>query len=144
MLTDADWEARLAAGPEAIHKLLRRFRPFTAHRALRPFLEAYRTVGDELAALPAAAPFDEPAFLARCLARGEQYRLQRRVQSAESVSSVLFVTALKLASNRGLLETGAEALATRRAEFATELRQVIRRVDAVATLAASRRAGLID
>jgi glycerol-3-phosphate O-acyltransferase len=62
------------------------------------------------------------------------------VQSAESVSSVLFATALKLASNRGLLEPDAEDLATRRAEFATELRQVIRRVDAVAALAASRRA----
>jgi glycerol-3-phosphate O-acyltransferase len=144
MLIDADWEARLTAGPEAIQKLLRRFRPFTAHRALRPFLEAYRTVGDELEHLPPAAPFEESAFLARCLARGEQYRLQRRVQSAESVSSVLFTTALKLASNRGLLERGAEGLATRRAEFATELRQVIRRVDAVAALAASRRAGLID
>jgi glycerol-3-phosphate O-acyltransferase len=143
-LTDADWEARLAAGPEAIHKLLRRFRPFTAHRALRPFLEAYRIVGDELEQLAFGAAFDEPAFLARCLARGEQYRLQRRVQSAESVSTVLFATALKLASNRGLLAPGTEGLAARRAEFAAELRLVIRRVDAVAALAASRRAGLID
>jgi glycerol-3-phosphate O-acyltransferase len=144
MLTDPDWEARLAAGPEAIHQLLRRFRPFTAHRTLRPFVEAYRTVGDELAELPPGAPFAEPGFLARCLARGEQYRLQRRVQSVESVSSVLFATALKLASNRGLLAPGGEGLAAHRAEFAAELRRVMRRVDAVAALAASRRAGLID
>jgi glycerol-3-phosphate O-acyltransferase len=142
-LNDREWEARLADGPEGIHKLLRRFRPFTAHRALRPFLEAYRIVGDELERLDSGARFDEPAFLARCLARGEQYRLQRRTQSAESVSSVLFVTALKLSANRGLLEPGGAPVAQRRAAFAAELRQVIRRVDVVAALAASRRAGLI-
>jgi hypothetical protein len=56
---------------------------------------------------------------------------------------VLYATALKLASNRGLLVAGTEGLAARRAEFAAELRLVIRRVDAVAALAASRRAGLI-
>ncbi len=142
-LDDREWEARLVDGPEAIHELLRRFRPFTAHRALRPFLEAYRIVGDELEQLDSGARFEEPAFLARCLARGEQYRLQRRTQSAESVSSVLFVTALKLSANRGLLEPGGAQVAERRSSFAAELRQVIRRVDVVAALAASRRAGLI-
>jgi glycerol-3-phosphate O-acyltransferase len=142
-LNDREWEGRLADGPRAIHELLRRFRPFTAHRALRPFLEAYRIVGDELERLDSGARFEEPAFLARCLARGEQYRLQRRTQSAESVSSVLFVTALKLSANRGLLEPGGAQVAERRAAFAAELRQVIRRVDVVAALAASRRAGLI-
>jgi len=120
------------------------FRPFTAHRVLRPFLEAYRVVSDELEQLRADAPFDEPAFLSRCLARGKQYQLQRRIQSAESVSNVLFGTALKLARNRGLLDAHGEKLGERRQAFAEELRDVIRRIDAVAALAAGRRAGVID
>jgi glycerol-3-phosphate O-acyltransferase len=57
---------------------------------------------------------------------------------------VLFSAGLALAGNRGLLEPGAPDLAERRLVFAGELRDVIRRVEAVDALAASRRAGLID
>jgi glycerol-3-phosphate O-acyltransferase len=143
-LNDLQWEARLADGPEATHELLRRFRPLTAHRALRPFVEAYRIVGDELERLDPGARFEERAFFARCLARGEQYRLQRLTHSAESVSSVLFATALKLAANRGLLDPGGGPVVEGRAAFAAELRQVIRRIEVVAELAARRRARLND
>jgi glycerol-3-phosphate O-acyltransferase len=139
----ADWQEALAGGATQIQALVRRLRPFTAHRVLRPFLEAYRVVSDELEQLDATAPFDEVALLARCLARGKQYRLQRRIQSAESVSKVLFATALELARNRALAEPGADRLVDRRRVFAVEVRNVLRRVDAIAALAASRRAGLI-
>jgi len=139
-----NWRQKLADGPENVKSLVRQFRPFTAHRTIRPFLEAYRVVGDELEKTDVAQPFDEAAFLKRCLARGKQYQLQRRIQSAESVSNVLFATALKLARNRGLLDPAAKDLAERRRAFADELRDVIRRIDAIAALAASRRAGLIE
>ena len=139
----ADWQRRLAGGPEEIHGLVRRFRPFTAHRVLRPFLEAYRVVADELERLEPAASFDEAAFLKSCMARGRQYQLQRRIQSAESVSNVLFASALKLARNRALVNGERPNPPERRNAFAGELRDVIRRVDAIAALAASRRAGLI-
>ncbi|MGH7899033.1 MAG: hypothetical protein ACREQQ_13845, partial [Candidatus Binatia bacterium] len=139
-----DWRNRLAAGAEEIQTLVRRFRPFTAHRVLRPFLEAYLVVGDELERLDPAASFDEAAFFARCLARGKQYQLQRRIQNPESVSRVLFATALKLARNRELVDESSPDLPKRRAAFAAEIRGVIRRIDAVAALAASRRAGLIE
>jgi glycerol-3-phosphate O-acyltransferase len=69
--------------------------------------------------------------------------LQRRIESAESISRVLFETALRLARNRGLLESGTSDLAARRAVFAREMREVIRRVEGIAALAASRRAGVI-
>ncbi len=42
-----------------IQALLRRIRPFSAHRVLRPFLEAYAVVGDALTQQPADAPFDD-------------------------------------------------------------------------------------
>jgi len=143
-LHDPDWEARLGEGRQAILGVVRRIRPFNAHRVLRPFLEAYRVVGDTLAAEPPTATFDQPQFLERCSALGKQYLLQRRVHSDESVSRVLFVSALGLAKNRGLLGSDAGDLSARRRAFADEIRAVLQRIDAVDALAASRRTGVID
>jgi glycerol-3-phosphate O-acyltransferase len=143
-LHDPQWEAQVAGGPAEIQALLRRFRPFSAHRVLRPFLEAYRVVADALSLLPAGAPFDQNAFLSRCLALGKQYRLQRRIRSSESVSKVLFETALRLARNRGLIDAASADLAEKRRAFAEEIRDAIRRVDAIGALAATRLAGMIE
>jgi glycerol-3-phosphate O-acyltransferase len=141
---DRDWEARLAQGPEGIERLVRGLRPFFAHRVLRPFLDAYLVAGDALARLDPEAPVDPGRFGEAALALGRQYRLQRRIRGAESVSRVLFESALRLARNRGLLEPGSPDLALRRAAFAEEVREAVRRAEAVEALAASRRAGLID
>ena len=81
-------------------------------------------------------------FIDRCLRLGRQHHLQRRVHSAQSISQVLFRNALRLAENRGLLEPGASELASGRRAFAEEIRSVVRRVEAVDAIAASRRAGL--
>jgi len=142
-LHDAGWSEALAVGGAEAAALLRRMQPFLAHRVLRPFLEAYQVVGDVLTRQSVAAPFDEADFLARCLALGKQYQLQRQIRSAESVSRVLFQTALSLARNRGLVDPAGNDLAARRAVFAEEIRGAIRRVDAIDALDAGRRAGLI-
>ena len=55
---------------------------------------------------------------------------------------VLFQTGLRLAGNRGLLEPGSPELAGRRAAFAVEVRDALRRAEAISALAAIRRAGL--
>jgi len=60
------------------------------------------------------------------------------------VSQVLVRSAQRLAENRGLLTSGDPELATRRRAFAQEIRDALRRVDAIQALAATRRAGLID
>jgi glycerol-3-phosphate O-acyltransferase len=143
-LHDPSWEARLERGADAITGLLPRIRPFSSHRILRPFLEAYRVVGDALERRDPAEPLDEAAFLNECLALGKQYSLQRHIKSAESVSKVLFATALKLARNRGLTATGGEELAAKRRAFARQLREAIRRVDAVQALVHARLSGLIE
>lgn len=142
-LHDAKWQEALAVGGTEAAALLRRMQPFLAHRVLRPFLEAYQVVGDVLTRQPLEAPFDEGDFLARCLALGKQYQLQRQIRSAESVSRVLFQTALSLARNRGLVDPAGKDLAARRALFAEEIRGAIRRVDAIDALDAGRRAGLL-
>jgi glycerol-3-phosphate O-acyltransferase len=143
-LHEADWEALLRAGGSEVRLLLRRIRPFSAHRVLRPFLDAYRVVGDALAGREAAAPFEEGPFLTQCLALGKQYLLQRRIRSPESVSKVLFGTALSLARHRQLVEPGPPELVARRHTFADEIRRASRRCDAIGALAAARRAGLIE
>jgi len=142
-LHGADWEQSLKAGADATQKLLRRFRPFTAHRVLRPFLEAYRLTADHLECSDTDGEFDEQRFVDGCMGRGKQYLLQRSIQSAASVSQVLIRTALGLARNRELLAPG-DGLTARRAGFAEEIRDVVRRIDAVEALAFSRRAGLIE
>jgi glycerol-3-phosphate O-acyltransferase len=141
---DPDWEGVLRAGPDAIQELLRRFRPYSAHRVLRPFLEAYRIVADHLEHLDPVEPIDEGRFLAACQGIGKQYHLQRRIRSTASVSQVLFKTGLRIADNRGLLSSSEPDLASWRAAFANEIRSAIRRAAAIDALAASRRAGLID
>src|SRR5947208_2640623 len=109
-LHDPDWERRVAEGPAAIQTLLRRFRPFSAHRVLRPFLEAYRVVVDALERRSPEAAFSEEEFLRGCLALGQQHVLQGRIRSAESVSQGLFATALRLARDRSLVDPGAPDL----------------------------------
>jgi glycerol-3-phosphate O-acyltransferase len=141
---DPEWESRLDVGPHAIEGLLPELRPFHAHRILRPFLEAYRVVADELARRDPAQPVDEAELPRACLALGRQYVLQHHVRSAESISQVLFGNALRLAKNRGLLAPDDGSLGEARRGFATEVREAIRRVDAIDALAKARRAGLID
>ncbi|MEW5740672.1 MAG: glycerol-3-phosphate 1-O-acyltransferase [Myxococcota bacterium] len=135
-----DWESAFPRGEDAVEDVVRRFRPFSSHRVLRPFVDAYRIVADAL--LREDGAVEEGPFVGKCLALGRQYVLQKRVHSEESVSKVLFATALKLAGSRGCL-TG-DGLVGKRRAFAEQLKDVVRRLDAVESLAASRRAGLIE
>ncbi len=137
------WEQALDEGADAITGLLPRLRPFHAHRVLRPFLEAYRVVADALERTPAGEKIEDDAFLSGCLALGKQYSLQRRVARQESVSKALFATAHKLARHRGLCGPGGDDLPDKRRAFASELREDIRRVDAIEALVKARIAGIL-
>ncbi len=115
-----DWESVLASGgPEVLAPKLGE--P-VAHWVLLPILDGYQIVGDELEVWD--GPFNEKAFLKACLARGRMYRIEGQVISGESVSQVLFKSALSLAANRELLDgsCGPEA----RAAFAAEIREARR------------------
>jgi len=141
---DGEWEWRLGSATSETLALLRKFRPFLAHRVLRPFIEAYRVVADTLERCPDDAPVEAAAFLAQCQARGKQYLLQRRSRSAESVSRVLYETGLRLARNQRLVDPEGPDLAERRAAFAGEIRELLRRIDAIDAMAAARIAGLTE
>ena len=140
LLSD-DPEQAIASGSSAARSLLAQAHPLVASRVLRSFLEAYLVVATSLERLPAEEPVDEKRLLATCQAVGKQFLLQKRILHQESLSLMFFRNGLKLAVNRGLLEEGAENLKARRETFAAELRELVRRVDAVDGLMASRRAG---
>ena len=80
---------------------------------------------------------DDAEVTRRALGLGHQYVAQRRLRSSESVSVLLFQTALQLARNRGLFDPGPE-LAKQRAAFLTELRDLLRRIDRIEDLALRR------
>jgi glycerol-3-phosphate O-acyltransferase len=86
-----------------------------AHLVLRPFVDAYRVVAEELLNLGAERSVDEQLLLKRCLRLGRQWSLQHRI-TEESVSGEMFSTAVKLARHRDLLdpEGAADDVAARR------------------------------
>ena len=143
-LYEDDWEAALAGGRDTIRELLRRLRPLTSFLVIRPFVEAYRVVADVLLSYGRAPLPPEAELLRRCLGLGKQYHLQKRIRSGESVSNVFFGNGLRLAANRNLLQGEGEEVEARRAAFSAELREAIRRMDAIEALAAGRRTGLLD
>ena len=138
---DPDWEERLRAGPMEADALLEQMRPLVSHVIVRPFVEAYRIVADVLVSgdVPTAADgsADRDEVTRRALGLGRQYVAQRRLRSSESVSVLLFQTALQLAGNRGLLGPG-EDVAARRAGFLAELRDLLRRLDEIENRAIRR------
>jgi len=121
--------------PDDAERWLERLRPHVAHLVLRPFLDAYSVVAEQLATADASEEFDEEQFLAGCLRVGRQWALQRRLASEESVSAEMFRTALKLARHRGLVASDDPSLGKRRRAFADELREVRRYVAEIADIA---------
>jgi glycerol-3-phosphate O-acyltransferase len=140
---DPAWEQRLRSGPDEAGSLLAAIRPLVSHVVVRPFVEAYRIVADVLAsddvigADGADGSVDDAEVIRRALGLGRQYVAQRRLRSSESVSALLFSTALQFARNKGLLEPGAEA-AVARAAFLAELRELLRRLDRIENIAIRR------
>ncbi|HEX4719695.1 MAG TPA: glycerol-3-phosphate 1-O-acyltransferase [Thermoleophilaceae bacterium] len=100
-----------------------------APRVLRPFVEAYRVVAEQLVESDPSEPADNEALVARCLAVGLQQHARGRIVAAESISAELFAGALRLASNRGLSD-----IRSRKA-FAHEVTDVDRRIGALARMA---------
>ena len=131
---DPSWEARLRSGPAAADELLAGMRPLVSHVVVRPFVEAYRLVADVLAHDETVT--SDSDVVREALGLGRQYVAQRRLRSSESVSALLFQTALQLARNRGLFE--GDDLAARRAAFLAELRDLVRRLDRIEDLAIRR------
>jgi glycerol-3-phosphate O-acyltransferase len=130
-LLDPDWRAAPPPRVERAERVLAGAPFLAAPRVLRSFVESYLVVADRLADRDPRKPIERKEFLAECVAVGKQYVLQRRIHSAESVSSELFSGALRLAANRDLTDPGRDELAERRRRFAREVAAV---ADAIAVV----------
>ena len=101
-----------------------------AHLVLRPFIDAYRVVAEELLNLGADSDVDEQTLLERSLRLGRQWSLQHRI-TEESVAGDMFATALKMARHRGLLDSEA---VDGRAALVTELDDLQRSIGELARM----------
>jgi glycerol-3-phosphate O-acyltransferase len=127
-LMEPDWESR-AIPADDLDAVLASQPMLLAPRVLRPFVEAYRVVAEQLAEWDPSEPIDDKALIAECVAVGRQQHVRGRIVAAESISAELFGGALRLASNRGL--TDAES----RRAFADEVADVDRRIGVIARMA---------
>lgn len=109
--------------------------PLVAPLILRPFLDAYRIVAEQLVLSEDDAAPDPERLVEDCLNLGRQWAMQRRVASEESVSAEMFRTALKMARHRGLLDPAADPteLANRRRALAVQLDLTLDGVQRIAT-----------
>ncbi len=130
---DVDLQQHLDTGDAAA--ILRSFRPFVSRSILRPFFEAYRVVGDIIEQHAYKTGVDKEAVRSEALALGKQYVLQGLVAKAESISKVLFESALSLAENRTLFTDGPDTVSARQS-FASELRDAVEHLEELSALQA--------
>ncbi len=123
---DPEWRNHLASGE--VHKVLEAFRPFQAPAVVRPFIDAMRVVADLIEAEAFHGAIDADQLRKDALALGNQYLLQGKIASAESVSKVLFDSAIDLAKNRGLLDLAPDMVDQRKA-FARQLTDLVTRFE---------------
>jgi glycerol-3-phosphate O-acyltransferase len=133
-LIDADWASKLSR-PGYAARILNDAQPHVAHAALHSFIEAYYITAERSAGRLPAQRLDEKAFIAECFGVAQQRRLQRQLRSSDSISTEVFGTALKAAAHRDLLGPGGEDLARRRRAFATELAELLDRLEKMRDLA---------
>jgi glycerol-3-phosphate O-acyltransferase len=125
-LTFADLSSEQAA------TLLYKESRLVADLVLRPFVDAYAVVADQLVEQDGLPVADRDRFISRCLIVGRQWALQRRIASEESASAEMFQTALRLASQMGLVDDTASDLFERRCAFRAELEDVRGAIDRIA------------
>lgn len=135
-----DWRTALDEGTERIYLLLWEIKPLLAHGTLRPFIEAYHVAAEALL-LENTQTFDKKQFIKKCTELGKQRVLQQRIVSEESVSTVYFEPAVKLAQSRDLIGADGGELATRKHNFRAETTELVRRLAFISTLAENRRMG---
>lgn len=111
--------------PGEAERILDHSELIVADLVLRPFVDSYRVLAEELAALEPGRMPSEKELLTRCLRLGRQWSLQHRI-TEESVSGEMFSTAVKLATHRGLLDSSVapEELVKRRGDLVAELAEL--------------------
>jgi len=125
---DPDLHKHLEEGDAAA--ILETFRPFFSNAVLRPFLEAYRIVGDIIEDHAHDEGLTKDTVRSASLELGRRYLEDGTVSKRASVSKVLFEAAIGLADNRSLFDKN---VAGDRRAFADELRDAVHHLDQLHT-----------
>ncbi len=120
-----DWRGLLSSGGAAA--VLDGLRPMRSPALLLPFLEAYRVVADIIAEDAYLGTIDEGSLVERAMRRGREQVANEAMSSGQSVSKILFETAVKLARHRRAFDSGPDVV-TRRQALATELGELVDRI----------------
>ena len=135
-----EWLYMIELGNSGINEILGDMHPFFAHSTLRAFFEAYSIVADVLLRSSEKAVEDRKLFLASCLKSGKQAYLQRRISSEESIGGNMFENGLTLVSHLNLVSDTGKTDSNHdsaRLEFARELKDILRRIQLIQTIATS-------
>ncbi|MDT5243557.1 MAG: glycerol-3-phosphate O-acyltransferase [Mycobacterium sp.] len=135
IMTGRDQDPTAPLDAEEVARSLNESDLLVGHLVLRPFVDAYRVVAEELVNLGPGRGVDEQELLKRCLRLGRQWSLQHRI-TEESVSGEMFSTALKMARHRGLVdpEGDPDDIAARRSALVAELDDLQRSIDELARM----------
>lgn len=135
LLAGARHDVAIDVDPATAAQWLSNSHLLVAHLVLRPFIDAYRVVAEELAGTDPHRDIDEKQFFDRCLRFAKQWSLQHRIASKESISVDMFSTALKMARHRGLIDMDSTDVGAKRDDL---VRQLTNLQKAVETLAGMR------
>jgi glycerol-3-phosphate O-acyltransferase len=139
LLTGARQEPATEVDPDKAAQWLANSSLLIAHLVLRPFIDAYRVVAEELINLDPQHAIDEKQFFDSCLRLGKQWSLQRRIASRESVSLEMFATALKMARHRGLVDSDDSVdIGEKRRALVEQLDDLQQSIETLATYARTR------
>ncbi len=139
------WRDLLADGD--IDPVLARFDPLQAPAVLGPFLHGYLVVAEVIDRHADDGTLDPDEIRKEAEALGKTFIAEQRIDSPESVSTVLFDSAIALAHNRGVLDIGDRTetdIAVQRHTFADEIRELVQLVEAATALDFARGEGIVD
>jgi len=128
---DTQWKSRVEEGVGSVTALLDSLDPITAESVLRSFLESYWVVAHCLQMRPLQAEEAPREFVKFCAGTARQYLLQRRIQSSDTGSLLIYPAGIELARNRGLIGAQSSERGDACDQFAAHLRHLLDLIDAI-------------
>ncbi len=132
------WQQVITRGSEAARGLLTELDTLIGHGTLRAFIEAYLVVARSLRMDTGVQDVQTKTLIDRALTLGKQRVLQQRIHCEESVSSVYFENAVKIADSLKLLQAS-ESAPELRQQWLDELRALTANIRFLASISESRR-----
>ena len=128
---DMQWQSRVEEGVESVTELLGLLDPITAESVLRSFLESYWIVVHCLQMRPQMAKESPREFVKFCAGTARQYLLQRKIQSSDTGSLLIYPAGIELARNLGLIGAPGSDCSAARDQFVANLSHLLDLIDEI-------------